>query len=254
MIPDRKVCGQCHIEKDKSEFSIRKKGKDGEWSWLRLECKDCENKKRRLRYTVNRDKIIKRNKEYTQHNKEKVYQRQSKWNEENKEYVKDKRRRRYLEKGEIIREKRKKYYYENREKCIEGVNNYQKNNLQKVRKTQRNRHEIRKDNDLSYRIVRILRGRVFMAIKNKGKRCSRTRQLIGCTIPFLIKYIEERFTDGMTWDNQGLRGWHIDHIKPCSKFDLTKPEEQKKCFHYTNLQPLWWRDNLIKSDKYEELT
>ena len=54
----------------------------------------------------------------------------------------------------------------------------------------------------------------------------------------------------MTWENHGQYGWHVDHIKPCALFDLTKIEEQKKCFHYTNLQPLWWRDNIKKSHHY----
>jgi desulfoferrodoxin (superoxide reductase-like protein) len=61
--------------------------------------------------------------------------------------------------------------------------------------------------------------------------------------------LEKQFKLGMNWDNYGRSGWHIDHIKPCASFDLTKKEEQLKCFHYTNLQPLWARENLIKSDK-----
>lgn len=55
----------------------------------------------------------------------------------------------------------------------------------------------------------------------------------------------------MSWENRGNFGWHVDHIKPCASFDLTKPEEQAKCFHYTNLQPLWARENIAKGDKYE---
>ena len=53
----------------------------------------------------------------------------------------------------------------------------------------------------------------------------------------------------MTWKNYGRNGWHIDHILPCSSFDLTDPEQRRKCFHYTNLQPLWEIDNIRKSDK-----
>ena len=53
----------------------------------------------------------------------------------------------------------------------------------------------------------------------------------------------------MSWENYGYYGWHIDHIIPCSKFDLSKLEEQKKCFHFTNLQPLWALDNIKKSNK-----
>ena len=54
----------------------------------------------------------------------------------------------------------------------------------------------------------------------------------------------------MSWKNHGLNGWHIDHIKPVSKYNLLDPEEQKKCFHYTNLQPLWAIENIRKSNKY----
>jgi len=55
----------------------------------------------------------------------------------------------------------------------------------------------------------------------------------------------------MTWSNYG-KGWHIDHIKPCASFDLSNPEQQKICFHYTNLQPLWAIDNIKKGAKFTE--
>ncbi len=53
----------------------------------------------------------------------------------------------------------------------------------------------------------------------------------------------------MTWENHGRHGWHIDHIIPCAAFDLTDPEQQKKCFHYTNYQPLYTLENLKKGDR-----
>ena len=66
--------------------------------------------------------------------------------------------------------------------------------------------------------------------------------------------LQKRYTepDFVSWGNSSLEGWHIDHIRPCASFDLTDPEQQKQCFHYTNLQPLWAEDNLRKSDKWEE--
>tara|TARA_R110000751_G_scaffold131998_3_gene234420 strand:- start:438 stop:656 length:219 start_codon:yes stop_codon:yes gene_type:complete len=69
-------------------------------------------------------------------------------------------------------------------------------------------------------------------------------------------HLEDQFQDGMSWENYGrpngdyLEGWHIDHIKPCALFNLEDASQQKECFHYTNLQPLWAEDNLSKGDKY----
>lgn len=72
--------------------------------------------------------------------------------------------------------------------------------------------------------------------------------LLGCTIEEFRAYLESKFTEGITWDNYGKQGWVIDHIIPCRSFDLTKIEEQKKCFNYKNMQPLWNTDNQKKSD------
>jgi len=71
--------------------------------------------------------------------------------------------------------------------------------------------------------------------------------MLGCTINELWIHLEKQFKQGMTRQNHGK--WHIDHIIPCVSFDLTKPEEQSKCFHYTNLQPLWASENLAKGSK-----
>ena len=76
--------------------------------------------------------------------------------------------------------------------------------------------------------------------------------LVGCTLAELCTHLETQFVDGMSWDNR--KDWHIDHIRPCGSFDLTDPEQQAQCFHYTNLQPLWARDNLEKSDAYDSET
>ena len=86
----------------------------------------------------------------------------------------------------------------------------------------------------------------------KAYKASNARNLIGCSYTDLRKHLENLFSPGMTWENNGRHGWHIDHIRPCASFDLTDPEQQKQCFHYTNLQPLWAKDNPAKSDKRED--
>lgn len=99
-----------------------------------------------------------------------------------------------------------------------------------------------------FRILKSLRSRLLQALKNNIKK-KHTIQFIGCSTKELKSYLEAKFSKGMSWESYGRKGWHIDHIIPCSNFDLSKLEEQEKCFHYTNLQPLWWYDNLKKRNK-----
>ncbi len=93
-----------------------------------------------------------------------------------------------------------------------------------------------------------LRMRLALKEQNLTKR-NTTTELVGCSIKYLKQYLERKFKPGMTWRNQSRFGWHIDHIKPCSKFDLSDPIQQKICFNYKNLQPLWAEENIRKSNK-----
>lgn len=85
----------------------------------------------------------------------------------------------------------------------------------------------------------------------RGVKSKRTLELLGCSVEKARRHIERQFRPGMTWDNHGTNVWHIDHIIPCSAFDLTDPEEQEKCFNYKNLQPLWSVENLKKGKKHD---
>ena len=85
-------------------------------------------------------------------------------------------------------------------------------------------------------------------LKN-GYKSKRTTELLGCSFEEVWNHLESKFQPGMTKENHGL--WHVDHIRPCASFDLTDPEQQKICFHYTNLEPMWAIDNLKKGAKYD---
>jgi hypothetical protein len=102
-------------------------------------------------------------------------------------------------------------------------------------------------NDIQFRLSVNLRNRLRAAIKGNSKKGSAVYDL-GCTIEELKLRLESMWLEGMSWDNYTHKGWHIDHIKPLSSFDLTDPEQLKEACHYTNLQPLWALDNLKKSD------
>lgn len=134
-----------------------------------------------------------------------------------------------------------------REAHIEYLKEYHKNyritHKEKIRADYKNRIE----NDINFRMRQILCKRLQRAVK-KEDRTQFTMDLLGCTIEEFRAYLESKFTEGMTWDNYGKQGWVIDHIIPCRSFDLTKIEEQKKCFNYKNMQPLWNTDNQKKSD------
>jgi len=108
-------------------------------------------------------------------------------------------------------------------------------------------------NDLNYKLQIAIRTRICKALRGKDKS-DRTLNLLGCSIAEFKQYLEAHFQYGMSWDNYGISGWHVDHIKPCCSFDLRKAEEQRKCFHYTNLQPLWAKDNYNKGGKYDKKT
>ena len=103
-------------------------------------------------------------------------------------------------------------------------------------------------NTNSHKVAHTLRVRINHALHGHVKH-KKTFELLGCSIQKLISHLQKQFKRGMTWNNHSLKGWHIDHIKPCAKFDLSKMSEQRKCFHYTNLQPLWAKENSEKGTK-----
>lgn len=104
-----------------------------------------------------------------------------------------------------------------------------------------------RDNNPHAKIAAACRRRVYRAVKGIGRKSAKTVILLGCTFPELKLHIEQQFRNGMSWDNYGQ--WEIDHIRPCVSFDLSIADEQRACFHYSNLQPLRKAENRIKWSK-----
>jgi hypothetical protein len=105
--------------------------------------------------------------------------------------------------------------------------------------------------DPYFKVVLCMRTRISKLLKQKNAdKYNKFYNYLGCNKQDFILYFQAKFKQGMTWENHGE--WHIDHIKPCSLFNLLNEDEQKKCFHYTNLQPLWASENLSKGCKYVE--
>ena len=106
--------------------------------------------------------------------------------------------------------------------------------------------------DPAFKLLIRLRSRVYSLLKNVNHRkIKSTLELLGCSADDFKKYLESKFVQGMTWENYNLRGWHVDHIIPCARFNLMNEEELKRCFHFSNLQPMWAKENWSKGARYE---
>jgi len=124
-----------------------------------------------------------------------------------------------------------------RVECKECLIKWRKENRDKIQHTNTAYEKNRKLTDAEFKLVKALRSRLGSALRRQNSnKNTKTIELLGCSVSFLKGYLEAKFKEGMTWENHGE--WHIDHIKPCASFNLLDEEEQKKCFHYTNLQPL----------------
>ena len=134
---------------------------------------------------------------------------------------------------------RKEYYIKNKNECIRRCVDWAKK---------------RRKESISFRILSNLRTRIQYAIRSDfSVKSKRTLELLGCSMIEFKKHLSSQFKEGMSWKNYGVRGWHMDHIRPCASFDLTDPKQQEECFHHSNYQPLWWFENLSKGDKYPKL-
>ena len=110
------------------------------------------------------------------------------------------------------------------------------------------RSAMRRHRSPAAKMAHAFRVRVRQVIRLESQLKS-SDALLGCTHDQLVQHLESQFLPGMSWNNYG--DWHVDHIRPCASFDLLDPEQQARCFHYTNLQPLWAKDNISKGAKYE---
>jgi hypothetical protein len=168
------------------------------------------------------------------------------------------------------------WYINNKEKNKISVSNYNENNKEKVKASKKKYTDSHKkekaeygkahkkankdyynkqyrekyENDINFKLSVVLRSRLRMAIYCDRKGGSAVSDL-GYSIEFFKSYLESKFLHLMTWENWNTHGWHIDHIIPISSFDLSDREQVLKACHYTNMQPLWSTDNLMKGDKIQ---
>lgn len=208
-----KICSKCKVEKPLAEFYTRKCGR------ITNPCKTCTCENTRL---------------YNELHAARHRENARRWDAENQEWVKERTRLQRLANAETIKEKRLQWYALHKEEKKKESAEYKRKRLKA---------------DPLFRLFHRLRGRVRHALVGQLK-ASKTIELLGCSTEELRQHLEKQFRPNMTWENYGYRGWHVDHIKPCAKFDLSDPSQQRACFHYSNLQPLWAKENHSKGAKY----
>lgn len=162
-------------------------------------------------------------------------------------------RRWYLKNRRYAISKAKEWAGKNSKKCYQAGVKWRAKNFEKrqtyARDYYREYFKAKRRADPDFRLLECLRARVRKALMRNSKS-ARTEELLGCSVSELKQHLARLFKPGMTWENCGLRGWHVDHIKPCAKFDFSDPAQQRECFHYTNLQPLWALENIKKGDAW----
>jgi hypothetical protein len=230
-----------------------------------LHWKDITDPKLRLKaykkdwYKNNKDLIFKKGQSYRLKNKSKLKLKKEEYYKNNKSILNDKKKTYYKLNKDKIKIKQKVWRNLNKDKKKTLDKAYRENNKDKRNSRHKAWHESNKDKvniyykhrrktDIQFKLQATLRSRLHSAVKDNRKKGSAVKDL-GCTIEQLKQYLESKFQPGMSWDNHTVDGWHIDHIKPLSSFDLSDRKQLLEACHYTNLQPLWAKDNLTKSDK-----
>lgn len=206
-----KICRKCKKLKDVTHFGKRKNTKDG----LNYHCLNCNRAYERQLYER---KCLLLGKEIKSPSRK----------------IKPSKDVLHQEMLENSRRYRKRHPDRRKKSCFD----YNKRNRTKNREYWNNKY----NSDPQFNLTIKLRRRVYMSIKNNSKDCKKhdlTIKLLGCSFRDYKAHIESKFTQYMKWEHVLSSEIHMDHIIPVSAFDLSDPEQQKLCFHYTNYQPLW---------------
>jgi len=233
-----KICTKCKKELTLDKFTKDAQKKCG----LRPSCRACAKEFHKLYYAKPESKEIAALWNKNHYEEKKIKTRI--WRANNRDEINRKKREYHKDNPEKVKAWDKRTYEKNKE--IHAARNkarYEKNK-QKIHGQMKERYHT----DIQYKLSLNLRRRMHKLIRREDRNGSAVRDL-GCSLEEFKSYIESKFTEGMTWGNYGVHGWHLDHIYPLSRVDLQNIEQFLKVAHYTNYQPLWAKDNISKGNK-----
>lgn len=239
---EKKHCGKCKIYKSLEVFG----NSCSSWDGLRTTCKECL----KLENIQNKDKKTEYNKKYWEETKELQSEKCKKWRENNKEHVKENMKKWYENNKEHKKEKDKEYRIKNWDKKKIYNAEWKRKNYKNMKENPDRKLEF-----AEYKVKTNTSRRIREMLGQK--KSDRTMHYVGCSLEELRKHLETKFLQNISWDNYGetveknkVDAWHIDHMIPCTAFNLNNELEARACFHYTNLQPLWATDNIQKHGNY----
>ena len=238
---ETKKCTKCGEVKSLDEFENNKSMRDGKIN----SCKSCRSKYHIKWYKKNREERLKYAKEYQRKNKEKISAYQKEYQIKNREKISAYQK-------EYHKKHWREYYEKNREERLIYRREYYKKNKAKILAYDKEYRKIRAEEDYLFKLRTRLRKMTVKAFKKRGwSKNTKTQDILSCSWETAKNHIESQFANGMTWDNNTIDGWHIDHIIPLAS--AKTEEELIKLNHYKNLQPLWAEDNLSKGDSMPPL-
>jgi hypothetical protein len=232
-----KICSECDEIKHPSQFTKNRCNKDG----LSCICRDCKQQKEKDYFKTNKNKFSKRAKNHYQKYKKKILKRVKKYRQKHSKIISKKSKVYYLIHKDLFKKRSSLYYKKNKGEIKRRVSKYSLENRDKINKHTKERLK----NDLNFWLRTSVSHKTYKLLKGQSKSKS-SLTLLGCSVAYLREHLEAQFKPGMNWDNYGFYGWHIDHIYPRSSFNLKKYSEQKICCHWSNLQPLWAKENWEK--------
>lgn len=234
-----KKCGNCNETKKFKEFYAG-----------RPECRECTKANRNKKYKENPEKQKELSKKHRLENREACNEYLKDWREKNIEYYKQYNKKKWKENKKELSLLNKKYREKHRDKLNKYTRLYYTRNKRELNKKNLIYQKERERKDPVYKAIRRLRNRTTQAFRRSDwSKSKKNEELLGCNFEKAIEHIESQFKQGMTWENHGLYGWHIDHIIPLSS--ANNLQELEGLCHYSNLQPLWAKDNLRKGNKKE---
>jgi flagellar biosynthesis GTPase FlhF len=211
---------------------------------------------RRARYLRNRDAERDQQRIYREQNGEQIRAQQRAYRARKRDEINARRRALRAADPEKYRQRdrARRTTPEERARAVEKTRRWVAENKERHREWSRNYRTRKINTDPLYKAQHAMRRRFYMALRNQvydgwNIRSGEAVRLLGCTMAEFVSHVESLWLPGMSWDNWSRDGWHIDHIMPMAAFDLTDEGQRKKACHYTNLRPLWAKDNLAKGSK-----